>query len=217
MFLGVSGRVFGVDIQQELTDEEREVVAERLLAEQRERFDGVRKAAYTAAGVNPATWARATSGARVRPDRLVLIVKSLWPESHGNWSQVPESQRSAWREPDYSGPTWAADADDPWVSGQVALKAYVDESMSDVDSRFLELEQRVRDLERLVAEALDPDDEEQGGKDEGTGGTSAANTADQPGKQTDYSLGARNTGRQPRNVEDDTGLPPDPEGPEGGA
>lgn len=34
--------------------------------------------------------------------------------------------------------------------------------------------------------------------------------------QPDYSLGARNTGRRPRNVEDDD-LAPDPEGPEEGA
>lgn len=48
--------------------------------------------------------------------------------------------------------------------------------------------------------------------------TPAPGPADQPGRKTqpDYSLGARNTGRRPRNVEDDD-LTADPEGPEGGA
>lgn len=163
MFLGVSGSVLGVDIQQELTDEEREIVAERLLAEQRERFDGVRKAAYTAAGVNPATWARVTSGQRVRPDRLVVIVKSLWPESRGDWGRIPATE-SSWTAPDYRGPTWVADADDPWVPGDVALKDYIDSSMAETDGRIEELEERVRELERMVLDVVDP---EEGGGDLG--------------------------------------------------
>lgn len=89
MFLGVSGTVCGVDIQSELTDAGREAVAGRLLVEQRIRFKGSKKAAYTAAGVNSATWERAITKQRVRPDRLVQIVTSLWPESGGDWQLVP--------------------------------------------------------------------------------------------------------------------------------
>lgn len=89
MFLGVSETVCLVDIQQELTEIGREVVAGRLLVEQRVRFKGSKKAAYTAAGVNPATWDRAITQQRVRPDKLVQIVTALWPESGGDWQAIP--------------------------------------------------------------------------------------------------------------------------------
>lgn len=79
-----------MDIQQELTEVGREVVAGRLLVEQRIRFKGSKKAAYTAAGVNPATWERAISKKRVRPDKLVQIVTSLWPDSGGDWQSIPD-------------------------------------------------------------------------------------------------------------------------------
>lgn len=79
-----------MDIQEELDDIERQVVARRLLAEQRMRFDGAKKAAYTAAGINAATWTRVTSGQRVRPNTLVQMVKRLWPESQGRWERVPD-------------------------------------------------------------------------------------------------------------------------------
>lgn len=146
MFLDVSGMVAGVDIQQELDEAERAEVADRLLAEQRERFDGVRKAAYTAAGVNPATWARATAGLRVRPDRLVQIVKAFWPESRGQWELVPPERTS------HRG--W------PSVPKRVEQGPWTDEvenAMADVDARFIDIEQRVRDLEQQVAE-LQPEE-----------------------------------------------------------
>lgn len=149
-------------------------MAARLLVEQRERFDGVRKAAYLAAGVNPATWARATAGDRVRPDRLVMIVKSLWPESRGNWDLVPDPPTSNWRPSNYSGPTWVADVDEPWVRGQVQLKNYVDEVVIDVDERLTgqveELEERVRELERMLLEVVDPEGGDEG-DDRGTPAT----------------------------------------------
>lgn len=78
-----------MEIGAELTPEERQAVKERLLAEQRSRFGGQKKAAYTAAGVNAATWNNAIAGTRVRPDRLVRIVAALWPETGGDWTLVP--------------------------------------------------------------------------------------------------------------------------------
>jgi hypothetical protein len=146
MFLGVSGRLLGVDIQHELTEADRVIVANRLLEEQRERFDGVRKAAYIAAGVNPATWTRAIGGQRVRPDRLVQIVKALWPESGGRWDGVPETSNV--------GP-WSGVP--PYVT-QGDWTGEIDSAMADVDGRFIALEARVRDLEFLVAEMTDAAD-----------------------------------------------------------
>lgn len=137
-----------MDIQQELTEEEREIVAARLLDEQRDRFDGVRKAAYIAAGVNPATWTRAVGAQRVRPDRLVQIVKSLWPDSGGRWDAVPQSNDYSWSGvPDYV-------QQGPWTSE-------VENAMADVDGRFLAMEARVRDLEHLVAELIEDESDEQ--------------------------------------------------------
>lgn len=138
-----------MDIQNELSDQERALIAARLLVEQRERFDGVRKAAYTAAGVNPATWTRATTGERVRPDRMVMIVKSLWPASRGDWSQVPAPTGSRPHN-SYDGPTWIADSEGPWTPDLVRLKDYIDERTND-------LEDRVRELEQMMLEAADPD------------------------------------------------------------
>lgn len=89
MFLGVSGNVGAVDIQNELSDAERAIIAARLQEELRTRFKGNKKAAYTEAGVNPLTWDRALRGDKVRRDRLVQIVTNLWPESRGDWDLVP--------------------------------------------------------------------------------------------------------------------------------
>lgn len=147
-----------MDIQHELKDEERSIVAARLLDEQRERFDGVRKAAYTAAGVNPATWTRAVDGVRVRPDRMVAIVKSLWPQSRGEWSRVPE-RTTPRTNPAYRGPTWVADADEPWTPGLVALKDYVDESIAEANVRSDELEDRVIELERMLLNLVESEDD----------------------------------------------------------
>jgi hypothetical protein len=164
-----------VDIQQELTDAEREQVAMRLLAEQRERFDGVRKAAYTAAKVNPATWARATAAMRVRPDRLVQIVKALWPESGGRWEMVPKvADATSWS----AVPSYVQRG--PWTGE-------VENAMADVDGRFLSLESRVRELERQMVELMIDPDEQQlpAGEGGGADGDAAANQvpAPSPGDQ----------------------------------
>lgn len=136
-------------------------MAHRLLEEQRERFDGVRKAAYTAAGVNPATWTRVVGGQRVRPDRLVKIVKSLWPESSGRWEAIPNPR---------DGGSWSGVVPDYVAQGEWTSE--IENSMADVDGRFIALEARVRDLEYLLAEMTeDTDDENQNEEEGGDDGT----------------------------------------------
>jgi transcriptional regulator with XRE-family HTH domain len=72
-----------------MTQEDRERLAARLIREERVRFSGVAKDAYTAAGVNPATWKRVTEAQTIKPHKLIQIVARLWPETTGDWTQIP--------------------------------------------------------------------------------------------------------------------------------
>lgn len=76
---------------------------------------------------------------------------SLWREG-----KAPVEKR-VWAAPDYSGPTWAADSDDPWVPAQVALKNYVDTLLNELEEEMAALTERVIDLEHQVEE-LRPDE-----------------------------------------------------------
>jgi len=46
-------------------------------------------AAYTDAGVNSATWDRIEKGLSVKEHSLVRVIKTLWPPTGGDWSEVP--------------------------------------------------------------------------------------------------------------------------------
>ena len=54
----------------------------------RERIYGTKLAAYTAADVNAATWSKAEAGDPIRGDLLRKIVRTLWPESQGDWTRI---------------------------------------------------------------------------------------------------------------------------------
>lgn len=73
-----------------MTQADREAFAARLQLELRVRFQGIAKDAYSAAGVNPATWANAIEGRPIKPRSLIRIVANLWPETQGDWTQIPE-------------------------------------------------------------------------------------------------------------------------------
>lgn len=90
MFLGVHDNVCAVN------EEERLKLAERLVAERNDRFKGSKKAAYTAAGVNSATWDRAEAGQSIKEHSRVAIVRALWPESGGDWTKIPEPDLTTW-------------------------------------------------------------------------------------------------------------------------
>lgn len=73
-----------------MTEEDRERLAARLRMEQQVRFFGIAKDAYTAAGVNSATWARAVAGQTITPRKQIQIVVKLWPETQGDWTKIPD-------------------------------------------------------------------------------------------------------------------------------
>lgn len=89
-----------------MSDEER-VRLGRLIATRRKSKFGTARAAYEAAGVNSGTWQKAEKGASIREDRMVAIVRLLWPETDGDWTLVPSV-----------GPT--AQADHQYVSSSAS-------------------------------------------------------------------------------------------------
>jgi hypothetical protein len=86
MFLGVSGSLLDV----EMTTQDRAKLAARLQREQAARFGGIAKRAYTAAGVNSASWTRVVNGETVKPHIQHKIVATLWPETEGDWTRIPD-------------------------------------------------------------------------------------------------------------------------------
>jgi len=66
------------------SEEQRAQLAAKIISERLATF-GDKKAAYSAAKVNSATWDKAESEQRVRPDLLARIVRTLWPETRGDW------------------------------------------------------------------------------------------------------------------------------------
>lgn len=83
MFLGVSETLLSVD----LTDQQRSDLA-ALIRKQRIAEFGAKSSAYRAAGLNAATWDRLEAGQGVRDDRLIAALKTLWPDSAGDWRAV---------------------------------------------------------------------------------------------------------------------------------
>jgi hypothetical protein len=73
----------------EPTIRQREDLAARVEAIRRSRYRGSRKAAYTAAEVNSATWTKIESAdPTLSPNSLVAILLTLWPESGGDWRKL---------------------------------------------------------------------------------------------------------------------------------
>ena len=60
------------------------------IQDRRESRFGTRRAAYRAAHLNQATWNRAEVGLPVRTDILRVIVRTLWPDTDGDWRRIPK-------------------------------------------------------------------------------------------------------------------------------
>lgn len=132
-----------------MNESDRKAFAARLAEELLGEYGNNKKAAYTKAQVNAATFQRALDGLPLRSDRLAGVVRNLWPESDGDWRKIPERGVPAVKE------VWSHSvANGPW-------SAEVDSAMADVDARFIDLESRVNDLEAKLAELI----EEGGGGD----------------------------------------------------
>lgn len=59
-----------------------------LIVSRRRRLFGTKKRAYIAAEVNSATWDKAEAGESVRLDLFGQIVRTLWPETEGDWTAI---------------------------------------------------------------------------------------------------------------------------------
>ena len=70
-----------------MNDEQRAALGALVAAARRQRY-GTKSAAYQAAGVNATTWSHIEDGIRVREDRLVAAVRTLWPSSGGDWHKI---------------------------------------------------------------------------------------------------------------------------------
>jgi hypothetical protein len=103
MFLGVSGTVAAMTSS---ASEERAVLGE-LIRQRRESVFGTKRAAYSKAEVNAATWDKAEAGESVRGDLLRKIVRALWPDTDGDWTRLvatdPSRSAGVPAEPDRDG------------------------------------------------------------------------------------------------------------------
>lgn len=71
-----------------MTEQERVDLGSLIAARRKVRFNQ-KKAAYVKAGVNSQTWDKAEAGLSIRDDNLRTIVRTLWPETEGEWSRIP--------------------------------------------------------------------------------------------------------------------------------
>jgi len=123
----------------EMTSDERRRLGEMVRQVRTERF-GTKLAAYTAVGVNSATWDRIESGASVKDYSLRTVIAALWPGAGGDWRKVPGVR--AFEEPSLS--SFADDAhEDP-------------DSTAGVWQSIAELQKRVEMLERRMYASGDP-------------------------------------------------------------
>lgn len=70
----------------DLNESQRRDLAARIEQERVRQFKGNRRKAYSAAGVNAMTWAKAESPDEPLAERsIIAIVGTLWPETGGDW------------------------------------------------------------------------------------------------------------------------------------
>lgn len=72
----------------ELTQAQRTELARRIEAEVYRQYRNNKKAAYTVAEVNSATFQRAVDGLSIKPHSLAAIVGALWPATGGDWRNL---------------------------------------------------------------------------------------------------------------------------------
>ncbi|KNX38059.1 hypothetical protein [Luteipulveratus halotolerans] len=114
----------------DMNQTDRERIAQRV-KDQRTAKYGTKSGAYQAAGLNAATWDRIESGQSVREDRLVAALKTLWPDSGGNWRKVPGA---------------LSIGEGPVFSGQYSDPGYI----NNVENWVSELQDRIEALEAEV-------------------------------------------------------------------
>lgn len=120
---------------------ERKALGEKVKRVRNARYAGSKKAAYTAAGVNAATWDRVEQGLSVKERSLVAIVTALWPETEGDWTRIdlfwPRTKAIAAEEAKSPDIDWAQA-----VKGQPATQGDLD----DLRTRLGALEEQMSHL-----------------------------------------------------------------------
>lgn len=72
----------------DMNDEQRKDLAVRIESKRLSDYGGNRRRAYNAAGVNSATWSKAEEGQPIAERSYVAIVRTLWPETQGDWRRM---------------------------------------------------------------------------------------------------------------------------------
>lgn len=139
----------------------------RRIAVARIRQYGTKSAAYKAADVNAATWDRAEQGLSIREDRLIAIVRTLWPDTGGDYRSVLAED-------------WAADAGSPKRAGED-----IREWMEWATETFTKLNTQISQLTDAV--------EELRGEGGGAGGDEAAPKTEAGGSVTQLRRGSSAT------------------------
>lgn len=127
-----------------MNETERAELAALLRGVRTSRFKGSKKAAYSAAGVNAATWDRAERGESIKEHTQVAIVSALWPDTGGDWTKISEQPD----EQDEIGfATWADLKDRRYDARHMAKR--LDElaaENADLKRRLAAAEERIEEL-----------------------------------------------------------------------
>lgn len=71
-----------------MTKGQRKDLARRVEDKRLSDYGGNRRAAYTDAKVNSATWTKAEKGEVIAERSYVAIIGTLWPETQGDWRRM---------------------------------------------------------------------------------------------------------------------------------
>lgn len=71
-----------------MTEGQRQDLARRVKDKRVSDYGGNRRRAYTDAKVNAATWTKVEKGESIAERSYVAIIKTLWPETHGDWQRL---------------------------------------------------------------------------------------------------------------------------------
>lgn len=72
----------------EMNEAQRRDLAARIESKRLSDYGGNRRRAYTAAGVNAATWTKAEDAQPIAERSYVAIIRALWPETYGDWRRM---------------------------------------------------------------------------------------------------------------------------------
>lgn len=139
----------------QMDEDQRLFFGAALTALRTSRFGGSRKAAYTAAGVNSATWRRAEQGQTLKEHTLATIVGNLFPGTGGDWTRLlhPGSRDLSVLAMDVGVP--ASTQDDRYYVSGPGEKVEGGDSEGNVLRAIEQVRQDVLAMERRMSQRLD--------------------------------------------------------------